>query len=119
MRADETCPCCGRPYPVTEPPTEVHVGGSLRQAVVNIIAAHKDGITLRDLSERLYPGRQGVIGRSIPVLICKANKFLEPQGYRIVSTMGRGTLLPGGPERQCRSSPTMRLTFSRSSNGKA
>ena len=91
MRAEEKCPCCGRPYPVTDPPTEVQVGGSMRQRAVNIIAAHKDGITLRELSALLYPGREGVIGRSIPVLICKANRFLEPQGYRIVSTMGRGS----------------------------
>ena len=89
MRAEDKCPCCGRPYPVTDPPTEVRVGGSLRQTMVNIIAAHKDGIAMRDLAKELY-GRE-VVGRAIPVMIHKANKFLEPQGYRIVSTMGRGS----------------------------
>jgi hypothetical protein len=95
MLATKQCPCCGRPYPVSHPTTQLFVGGFIRQRIVNFIAERPEGVERAELMDHVYAGtREGgppTASNVISVLIHEANRRLAPQGYRIASSGGHGS----------------------------
>jgi hypothetical protein len=70
------------------------VGGLYRQRIVDILLARPDGMPIGDLIEQVYAvrpdGSPPSATQCIAVMVYQANKQLQRQGYRIVSTKGRG-----------------------------
>ena len=84
------CPHCGREYP-----PRFRINGPVRSRMVEIIANHPNGIGRGDIMSLLYadePGGGPTNLGIVSVLKQCANKDLADQGYRIVSTLGRGAL---------------------------
>jgi hypothetical protein len=85
----ERCPCCGQDIPPA-----LKVTGTVRQRAVNLIAGRRNGISLNELIELIYAdrpnGEPDFAASSIKTTIHYANRALQPQGYRIRSTLGPG-----------------------------
>jgi hypothetical protein len=82
------CPTCGQ-----ELPPKLKVTGTVRQRMVDIIAKRPQGISSQDLIALVYaedPDGGPESMSIISALVYLANVQLRKQGYRIVSTLGRG-----------------------------
>jgi hypothetical protein len=70
------------------------VGGLYRQRIVDILLKRPDGMPIGELIQRVYAVRADGSPPSaiqcIAVMVYQANKQLQTQGCRIVSTKGRG-----------------------------
>lgn len=78
------CPTCGRPYPPA-----LTVRGPVRQRLVDIIAAHPDGLSSWELLDKVYaddpaggPDHPNIIN----VHVWNVNRQLREQGYEIRPT---------------------------------
>ena len=67
------------------------VNGTVRQALVNFIAASERGVTLPDIREELYGDLASTLGdNTVHMHIYLANKDLARMGYRIYCHGGQG-----------------------------
>jgi len=86
----KVCPHCKRPFP-----PNLYVGGIRRQALVDYIAKHPEGVTVWQIIAAIYaddpnggPEKHNIVS----VMASKANKTLKELGWRIKATGGPGSL---------------------------
>jgi hypothetical protein len=81
----EICPMCHRAFP----PRFDMITGRVRRHVVEVIAAHPEGIGMFDLIRAVYEhSPPATANASLSVMISLARRQLEPFGYSI-RTVGK------------------------------
>lgn len=83
------CPHCKRPFP---PP--LRVGGTRRQAMVDYIAKHPEGVTVWQILGAVYaddPNGGPEKHNLVSVMAHQANTKLIDQGWKINATGGPGS----------------------------
>jgi hypothetical protein len=87
---NEVCPHCKRPWV-----RGLKVIGPKRQAMLDYIASHPDGVTVPQIMDAIYaddPNGGAECRQVIPTMAFAINKQLKPIGYRVASTRGPGAI---------------------------